>query len=376
MKKILIISFTNLNTDARPNRQIKLLKNSYEVHTAGLKSSKYKDIKFFPIKKLSIPQTLIRLTLLKLRIYEKYYWDALKINFVNFLSYNNYKYDLLIVHEVRVLPLALKIAKGAKIILDAHEYSPENYSDQFLWKFFFKKYFNYLCTKYLRKCDSIITISDRIAEEYNKNFGVRTKVITNASDYVELEPSKVNKESIKLIHHGLTSPSRKLELTIKMMDYLRGKYILDLMLVYSRFNKIYYNKLKRIARDKNNVKFIAPVAFNKLVNFTNRYDIGVFLLPPTNFNLKYALPNKFFEFIQARLAIAIGPSPEMAKIVRQYNLGVVADDFSAKAMSKAISSLTYEQIMNFKKQSHKYAKKLSSIDNENKIKGIISRLID
>jgi hypothetical protein len=31
-----------------------------------------------------------------------------------------------------------------------------------------------------------------------------------------------------------------------------------------------------------------------------------------------ALPNKFFEFIQARLAVAIWPSPEMSKITKTF----------------------------------------------------------
>ena len=58
---------------------------------------------------------------------------------------------------------------------------------------------------------------------------------------------------------------------------------------------------------------------HELPRMANDYDVGLYLLPPTNFNQRYALPNKFFEFIQGRLAIAIGPSPEMAKLVERSN---------------------------------------------------------
>jgi hypothetical protein len=58
------------------------------------------------------------------------------------------------------------------------------------------------------------------------------------------------------------------------------------------------------------------------------------------FNLKYILPNKFFEFIQARLAVAIGPSVEMKRLVKEWDCGIVAANFEAKSMAAEINRLT------------------------------------
>jgi hypothetical protein len=96
----------------------------------------------------------------------------------------------------------------------------------------------------------------------------------------------------------------------------------------------------------------------ELPQHLNRYDIGVFLLPPTNFNYRYALPNKLFEFIQARLAVAIGPSPEMARLVRQYCCGVIADDFTPEALAASLNRLTGADIDRLKQASHAAAKEL------------------
>ena len=57
-----------------------------------------------------------------------------------------------------------------------------------------------------------------------------------------------------------------------------------------------------------------------------------------------ALPNKFFEFIQARLAIAIVPSPEMARLTREFDCGVVAEDFSSLSLARALTGLTAQGI--------------------------------
>ena len=69
----------------------------------------------------------------------------------------------------------------------------------------------------------------------------------------------------------------------------------------------------------------------------NKYDMGVFLLPPINFNYENTLPNKLFDFIQARLGIAIGPTPEMAEIVNHYKIGLVSEHFTAASLASRLS---------------------------------------
>ena len=91
----------------------------------------------------------------------------------------------------------------------------------------------------------------------------------------------------------------------------------------------------------------------------NQYDVGIYLLPPVNFNHEHALPNKFFEFIQARLAVAIGPSPEMARIVNEYSLGVIAASFEPKALAAALDQLTDESIRAYKLAAGRAARELN-----------------
>ncbi|HEX9928894.1 MAG TPA: hypothetical protein VGB02_10195, partial [Pyrinomonadaceae bacterium] len=92
----------------------------------------------------------------------------------------------------------------------------------------------------------------------------------------------------------------------------------------------------------------------------------------TNFNNKYALPNKLFEFIQGRLAICVAPSPEMARIVKEFDLGIVAQDFSAENMAQAIKTLTTEKISHFKMQSAEHAYELSANKNREKFLRLVS----
>jgi hypothetical protein len=99
-------------------------------------------------------------------------------------------------------------------------------------------------------------------------------------------------------------------------------------------------------------------------------------LEPTNLNNHFALPNKLFEFIQARLAIAIGPSPEMAKIVQEYQLGIVAQDFKPETMAAALNKMTKESMDAFKLNADKAAKILNAEENMKRLHNEMERLLN
>jgi SpoVK/Ycf46/Vps4 family AAA+-type ATPase len=95
-----------------------------------------------------------------------------------------------------------------------------------------------------------------------------------------------------------------------------------------------------------------------------------------NFNYENTLPNKLFDFIQARLGVAIGPTPEMAEIVKQYNIGVVADDFTAEGLAKRLNQLTKADIENFKRNASKAANDLNAEANALKLNNLISGILN
>ena len=108
-----------------------------------------------------------------------------------------------------------------------------------------------------------------------------------------------------------------------------------------------------------------PIKYNEIVNKLSNYDIGIFYNEPTTFNLRHSLPNKIFEFIQARLAVAIAPSPDMKDLVEKYDCGVVAADFDISDMARSLNLLTESELDRLKKNSHIAAAELN-IEKEQK----------
>jgi glycosyltransferase involved in cell wall biosynthesis len=287
------------------------------------------------------------------------------------------QFDLIIVHHFNDLELAHHLAKlkKVKVIFNAHEYYPLEFDES---KYWMDKYFDELMSigkKYLPETTACFCVGKIIANKYKEDFGIESLVITNAKPYFDLSPSLLNNgEIVKLIHHGAAIRSRKLELMIDMMAFLNEGYELNLILIPGETE--YINELKAKASTIKNIRFIDAVGLNEIPSHLKKYDLAVYNLPATNFNNLNALPNKFFEFIQARLAIVISPSPEMQHLVKKYDLGLVANDFSPEAMANKIKELDAAKIMYYKNQSHKYAKELSVEYNWQLIKKTVDHILN
>ena len=97
--------------------------------------------------------------------------------------------------------------------------------------------------------------------------------------------------------------------------------------------------------------------------------------PPLTANLEHALPNKFFDLIQARVAIVTGPSPEMAGIVREFGCGVVADGFTLDALVAALEELTPEGIAAMKEGAGRAAEVHSAERNRDTLLALVDEAL-
>lgn len=370
MKHVLVIAFSNLKTDSRVRRHVNLLKHTYRLTVACFEADPSTEYNLALLKKADL--TFARKARLGI---------LLALRFLR-LAYNTqhpYFYlgsqltspvDLIIANDVETLPLAFSIAKknNCPVILDAHEYAPRHFEDKFIWRLFFQPLNMYLCRTYIPQVKAMITIGKGLASEYEKHFHIKPVIVTNANHFHDLTPSRAEKNKIRLVHHGIATPSRKLELMIEMMNHLDDRFTLDMYLLSSGYvsakSKNYPNELKALASKNPRVRILDPIKSELIVQKINNYDMGVFLIPPINFNYENTLPNKLFDFIQARLAIAVGPTPEMAEIVQQYALGVVSEDFSAEGLAKKLAPLTTENITQFKNNASLAAEKLSAEENK------------
>ena len=380
-KKALVVVFSNLKHDARVNRQINFLRKHFQVTVAAFDGDDAPGLTLMKIDQT--PLTLITKIQMAfwfgLRIYRKAYYVFHSYKTIA-RQLSKHSWDLIIANDVDTLPMVYSI-KGdsvAKVIFDAHEFAPRHFENRLLWKIFIQPFYIYLCKKYIPLVDVMLTVGKGLANEYKKNFGKTPVIITNATNYSDVRPSLITSGKVKLVYHGIVNPSRRLELLLELMQHLDDRFTLDLFLLTSDFasgsTKAYLEKLKVKFLSNSRISILPAVKSNEVVNSISKYDMGLFLLPPINFNYENTLPNKLFDFIQARIAIGIGPSPEMAPIVKQYNLGVVSSSFDPKELAALLMTLTQDQIMEFKRNADVAARELNAEKNEEIMQGIINNM--
>ena len=371
--KLLIVSFTDATKDPRVWRQIVYLKDDYQITVAGLADPKIDGVKWLPIvrrlKKCALIKVYFALTLL-LHCYSHF---RRRYILKDILSTSSMRFDVVICNDLYPLPLVFKIVRNVPVIFDAHEYYPRQEEQSFFWRLIFQKDILRLCREYIPKCAAMTTVCDGLANEYHRQFGVMPVVVHSGPDLQNLTLTQPCGEHIRLIHHGGASPARCIELMIEMMQYLDERFTLDLMLVGSG---AYYDKIKKMALKSQRVNWREPVPMTEISGTCNQYDIGLYILKPTNFNTEHALPNKFFEYIQARLAIAIGPSVEMARLVMKEDIGVVAEDFSPQTLAKELNKLTISDIMRYKQNADKVARQYNAESEMQKLKKLLTEVVN
>ena len=376
-KKVLVLCLSALDKDPRVSRQIRFLEEAYDVTAAGFTNPTIGKVSFIPIDrpKRNVVEKVRAVVNLKLGRYERFYWNNQSIQKA-FHTLQDLSFDVIIANDLNTLPLALALAKRvkAKVLLDAHEYAPREFEDKFLFRFFFQDYWEAICKKYLPKTDAMTTVCLGIAEEYSKQFGISCEVITNAPFYQKLEPKKTREHRIRMIHHGACIPSRKLENMMHLMHLLDSRFELDFML--TKGHRRYYERLVSMASKTPRCRFLDSVILDRVVETINDYDIGLYFLEPNGFNNRMALPNKFFEFIQARLAVAIWPSPEMAKVVRRFDCGYISEDFSVESMASLLNGVSESAVFEAKKKSHVASESLCAERDKEILLSIIDRMVN
>jgi glycosyltransferase involved in cell wall biosynthesis len=355
-------------------RQIRALAGRHLVTTCGYgEAPEYaaRHIRLVPVARNAVAR-VTSLVLLKLGWRDWYYWSHPRIRDAA-MKLAGERADLVLANDLTTLPLAFRIAEDMPVLFDAHEFAPLEYEDRWVWRFFIAPYNNALCRLYLSRIAGGSTVCQGIANRYERDYSVRLEVVTNAAPWQARAPRRTDGSVIRLIHHGAAIESRRIEVMIEMFELLDSRFTLDLLLVPGDSHYIAW--LRRMAVGEPRIRFLDRVPMERLIALSSDYDIGLFLLPPTNFNYAMALPNKFFEFIQARLAVAIGPSPEMARIVREFNCGVVAEDFSPASLAHALNQLSSADIDRMKAGSDRAARAYTAETNAEKLREIVASVL-
>lgn len=390
LEHILILAFSPVERDARVLRQARYLGEKFNVTLAGFGPNPFRhaplpNVTWFKIdtngtvskhyKKVQlIAANLCRISPWFLKLYYnqipywRYAWHLAQ----------SARFRVIYCNDADTMPIGLAAARASrstKIILDLHEYATREMADGFHWTWERKPVVTRILKSMARHANGTVTVADSFVPLMKKEFRMRTPIVVhNAPELAPLPPRAARTDDkIHLIHHGGAARSRQLERMIHAVARAEKRFVLHFMLTGG---PDYLADLKKIAAETcpDRVVFHEAVKPGEIVAAISGFDMGVYILPPHSFNDLHAMPNKFFDFIVAGLAVAVAPSVNMAKITQENNIGWVADDFEPESFAKLLNTITLDQIESRRAASLKLRETVNAKAEMSKLVELVQRV--
>lgn len=282
-------------------------------------------------------------------------------------------FDLFVANDLDTLLPNVLVSKlkRKRLVYDSHEYFCGELS--IADRPFVKRVWKSIERFCFPKLKDVITVSQSIVEQYEKEYGIRPHLVRNippkATPPVTESRSSVQLPEDKMIvilqGNALIEGRGGVELT-EAMPLVDPKAVLLVVGAGSVVPKM-KRKVQQLQLEER-VIFVPRVSPEKLFNYTYLADIGINLDQDVCLNAKFSLPNKIFEYIKAETPLVISNLVERARIIQKYQVGLIVEDVRPECIAEKINILLNDkQLYNEMKANCKIAAEDLCWENEEKV---------
>jgi glycosyltransferase involved in cell wall biosynthesis len=270
--------------------------------------------------------------------------------------------EVWLANDWTMLPLTTRLAreKGGVYCYDTHEFAAEEYGDNRKWRLWQRPMVCAIEREFINEAAVVSAVSAGIAERLGRLYRLPKAaiVIRNTPHFEPIPFRQTAPGQIRVLYHGIVTPGRGLEVTIDSVADWRPQFDLT---IRGPGGSDYLDAMRRRIAERglsSRISLVPPVPMTELVREAAAYDIGFFALPGSSRHNEFALPNKFFEYVMAGLALCLTDLPEMARLVREYDLGVTFRSVDPQSIAGAINALEPASIDRYKRNALQAAREL------------------
>lgn len=358
-KKIIVSVISDIVTDQRVQKECNTFhKMGYDVLLLGRKSKNTFLLNELDYKVIRFPNLFRRGPLMYL---------IFNIQLFFFLLFK--KADVLWANDLDTLfpNFIISRLKKSKLVYDSHEYFTLS-----VYKKTSRKIWALLENYLFPRLKNVITVNNSIMDVYEKKYNVHITVIRNVP-YKYLKNEQVEKVLLPtdkkiLVMQGIgLNENRGAEEAVLTMQFLPDDFNL-----YFIGRGTILNKLKQMVFDLNlssKVIFINVLPYNQMLEYTRQCFLGLIFekIDITDQHM-FALPNKFFDYINAGIPVLSSKAVEIKLLIEKYQVGDFISSFEPLDIANKILEISKnKEIYNLWKHNTVAASEELNWENEEKI---------
>lgn len=286
--------------------------------------------------------------------------------------------SLFIAIDLDTLPANFLVSRIRKLPLlyDSHEYFTE--VPELINRPGTKKIWERIEKSILPKLRYATAVSESIANTYSEKYGIPFETVRNVSFSRELQEypefNQIYSSKYKIIYQGALNLGRGIELMIKAMAFLEEATLFvvgdgDLS-----------DELHKIADDEpypGRIIFTGKIAPAELHRITCQCNLGLSLEEDMGLNYRMALPNKIFDYVQARIPVCCSDLPEMSALIHTHGIGEICRKRTPKGLAEQMREMleNSEKIASWKKNLTQAADELCWEKEQDKLLKIIHQAL-
>lgn len=364
-KKMIMIVYSDLRTDARVMRSVNALRTEFNIvllATNSDKSSKNipEDIEFIDVIDREIDNPLQR--------YLKFLHNVKKI-------ITKINPDYVYGHDYYSAPIIgykIGMAKKCLLIYDAHELYVPNNSSSFREKIVFN-----IEKKAITTADLVICASEKRKTLMQGIYQTKRDIITIPN--ISILPkdgfspfgdnSELNRfwkdNRMKVVYCGALIKARRVDKIIDAISRNRSDF--ELLIIGAGEEK---SRLEQQIQDNkaNNIIMLDSIPYRSMYSVLHMCDIGFLYYENDTMNNSNCAPNKIYEYASAGLVMLANDNPGLRDIFDTFQIGVAQDDLESGL------ALIKENYLSYKKKLTPFLEANSWDDQAEKLRSAISTL--
>lgn len=337
MKKVTSIVLNNFKNDSRVLKEnISLQKAGYKVKVVALYEEpleEYENVQNIPVNRIKLKtRSWSKNKMIQILKYFEFIYKVIK-------QYKNS--SIIHCNDLNTLPIGVIIKKffnkDAKIVYDAHEYEINDTPNESRYKIKMKYILENFLIKY---ADKVITVSDSIANEYVKLYGIeKPALVLNTPPYKDIQKKNIFRETFGIqenqtifLYQGGLSHGRGIEILLETFKTIDDENAVIVFMGYGSLE----NMIKKTSKEYKNIYLHQAVSTTALLDYTSSADFGISTIEDSCLSYRYCLPNKLFEYLMAEIPVIVSNLYEMRRLVKINRIGIVAEENTPQGLKKAI----------------------------------------